>query len=111
MSTDRELLELAAKAAGYEFDSTEPFEIAVVTGGIKNYFEWNPLHNDGDALRLSVALGLNVFHTNQCAYALESDSDTLAEQKESYLDAGGPIQATRRVITRAAAEIGRFLTT
>ena len=53
--TDRELLEAAAKAAGMnhlwvdEIDSVSP--------------EWNPLEDDGDAMRLAVGLNLAVTHT------------------------------------------------
>ena len=64
MSTDRELLELAAKAAGMEgmryaspymgmvkmIDPSRPNE----TGSIGP--DWNPLTDDGDALRLLAAL-------------------------------------------------------
>ena len=54
--TDTELLELAAKAAGYSFDgyvlrnNNTEFE----------YSGWNPLEDDGDAFRLAVSLGLTV---------------------------------------------------
>jgi len=49
MSTDRELLELAAKAACYA--------LAEVPSGYGSFLckggaEWNPLTDDGDALRL-----------------------------------------------------------
>ena len=57
--TDRELLEKAAKAAGIEWygiagDDTSDclyFDI-----GPDDVVEWNPLTNDGDALRLAVRL-------------------------------------------------------
>jgi hypothetical protein len=56
MSTDRELLELAAKAAGIELA-----DIDSMGGLIANTREdgprqatWNPLTDDGDALRLAV---------------------------------------------------------
>src|SRR5690554_4053699 len=64
----RELLELAAKAAGYE-------PVCVATGGyliVKHpgggpesslSFAWNPLENDGDALRLANQLKFCVCHT------------------------------------------------
>ena len=46
--TDRELLEAAAKAAGYvHYHPGDGF-----------YQTWNPLTDDGDALRLAVKLGL-----------------------------------------------------
>lgn len=49
--TDRELLELAAKAAGIEYE-TDGF----IKGTNRNKF--NPLTDDGDALRLAVKFRL-----------------------------------------------------
>ena len=54
--TDRELLELAAKASG---------ELTASWCGNDAYFDgvlsrWNPLEDDGDALRLAVKLELDV---------------------------------------------------
>lgn len=62
MSADRELLELAAKAAGLEVQlyEREPHE---EWGAYRSCLmhegrEWNPLTDDGDALRLAVILRL-----------------------------------------------------
>ena len=57
MMTDRELLELAAKAAGLEG------EWKTTVGGwpcliLPGHHAWQPLHDDGDALRLAVQLEL-----------------------------------------------------
>ncbi|MDE3022285.1 MAG: hypothetical protein KGI54_10530 [Pseudomonadota bacterium] len=58
--TDKELLELAAKAAGYSIHSDAWARIYSDEG--KTLFmgnhgpAWNPLTDDGDALRLEVAL-------------------------------------------------------
>lgn len=95
--TDRELLELAAKAAGIDADDID--------------YEWNPLTDDGDALRLAVKLGLAIRVLEKCVY-VESDPETLLGQSsvselEMYKD--DPYAATRRAITRAAAEIGKGL--
>ena len=50
MKTDRELLEMAAKAAGVE----------LVTPTMIGHDLWNPLDDDGDALRLAHALGMQL---------------------------------------------------
>lgn len=53
---DRELLELAAKAAGIE---TRPQYASMENGyglNVKPGYYWNPLTDDGDALRLAVKL-------------------------------------------------------
>ena len=93
--TDRELLELAAKAAGLE----------VVTPTMLKYGQWNPLTDDGDALRLAVKLRMNVFHAGIRVFALDEEGD-IEEAEGHELD---PYAATRRAIVRAAAEIGKAM--
>ena len=98
--TDKELLELAAKAAGYtitenSFDvNGEPWfwcdELAE---------NWNPLTNDGDALRLAVKLGIDIGEALGWYYNNDEDDEY---QKDPYA-------TTRRAIVRAAAEIGEAL--
>lgn len=86
--TDRELLELAAKAiGGVAFESLGGWALAKSSMSKL----WNPLEDDGDALRLAVKLGDDIqVMKNKAIY---SDSELCA--------------ATRRAIVRAAAEIGR----
>ena len=87
----KELLELAAKAAGIECE----FMAGKFWSQLK---EWNPLTDDGDALRLAVKLGLGI---EFLMGVVEVDS-VYHEAYESDRYA-----ATRRCIVRAAAEIGR----
>jgi len=62
--TDRELLELAAKAAGITLGSDSPWFTYSDKDGFEWWNEdarsttrkWNPLGDDGDALRLAVKL-------------------------------------------------------
>lgn len=95
--TDRELLELAAKAAGIEltWDCEDRFgePWTVINGVVCAY--WNPLEDDGDALRLAVELNIlkNAYLESWIAHEVGKGLDWYA--------------ATRRAITRAAAEIGR----
>jgi hypothetical protein len=96
--TDKELLELAAKAAGLE----------VVTPTMLKYGQWNPLTDDGDALRLAVKLDMSVdvdFYESS-SYAYASDSPRVWAV-EVWRD--DKCAATRRAITRAAAEIGKTM--
>ncbi|WP_419342745.1 hypothetical protein ACM1PE_06740 [Achromobacter sp. PD1] len=59
MQSDRELLELAAKAAGMKLDFTAGGKIVWdVTGDIHRI--WNPLTDDGDNRRLQVKLRLGL---------------------------------------------------
>lgn len=123
MSTsDRELLELAAKAAGLVFDDGRSLDprhyMARPIGSVSHddWRPWNPLYRDGDALRLAVKLGIKV--TPYPIYespkhsvladrlSLSSPCGAVGPQViEIYRD--DPLSATRRAIVRAAAEIGK----
>lgn len=102
MRTDRELLELAAKAAGYR-----EFQYCEASGGLQAIYVddddvgfWNPLSDDGDALRLAVARWIEIRVFNGKAHAGKQDVFWCTE------DCGiDPCAATRRAIVRAAAEI------
>lgn len=115
--SDCELLKAAAKAAGLTYDPgvmVKTGHMLVVGGNTERPFFWNPLADDGDALRLAVRKRFHV-----CIFAAsyvegintpgfvevwrERDSDPLHTEyvKDSDYEA-----ATRRAIVRAAAEIG-----
>lgn len=97
---DRELLELAARVAGHQIDPIDAMHEP------DDWACWNPLTDDGDALRLAVQLRLDVFffegfrevHSSHCMIG-ES------ENWERYGD--DPHAATRRAIVRAAAEMAK----
>ena len=99
---DRELLELAAKAAGVALMRSRlndpAFRDMLVRDSVRNPAQlagsWNPLTDDGDALRLAVKLELWQAVCEGYQH-LDSDRDLFA--------------ATRRAIVRAAAEIGRAM--
>ncbi len=111
--TDRELLEAAAKAAGIDaewhndddadFDAAHEGMFLKGARSPNNSKYWNPLTDGGDALRLAVKLRHFRVGLGECigrgAYShiamLESGPD--------------PDAATRRAITRAAAEVGRTM--
>lgn len=92
----RELLIWAAKAAGIEGEFKDH-------GGVLWLFRdgfgspWNPLIDDGDALRLAVKLHL--------LYGI--NTDILNHYLALELPSDDPLDASRRAIVRAAAEIGR----
>lgn len=100
--TDRELLELAAKAAGMEIIL---WDFGFVPHLRYKYdhqsFAWNPLNNNGDALLLAVECRISIEfdHIGDAVLAGESS-------REKYVDSNYCIStATRRAITRAAAAI------
>ena len=105
--TNRELLELAAKACG-ELTESWYGDTAYFSGVLRR---WNPLEDDGDAFRLAVKLKISVSQdidldgngrvVVSCVF-----SDTLYGDFEYFNN--DPYKATRRAIVRAAAEIGRL---
>jgi len=103
--TDRELLELAAKAAGVELldwrDSWSDYSGPAWRTVDREL--WNPLNIEtGDALRLAVKLGmsLRVVHGMAGWTDVEGITQPHAQDAEA---------ATCRAIVRAAAEIGRAM--
>ena len=117
---DRELLELAAKAAGLTIVGSIPSILhdddwLETTDNGPDMF-WNPLQNDGDALRLAVTLRIDVYTLPINAEAVtvtakrRMRSDLLRQPNPTSSTeelARDPYAATRRAIVRAAAEIGR----
>ncbi len=119
--SDREMLELAAKAAGYGFIRWETDEDGIDLA-VVNHGYWQPLYLntstncDGDALRLAVRLGL---HARQFPILDDGFDAPLGMVEVWRVDGGDPLHveflrsgddrlvATRRAIVRAAAEIGR----
>ena len=99
--TDQELLTMAAKAAGY---------VALTNGQAYSpevgNFDWNPLTDDGDALRLAVKLGIElVFTKNKIGAGRRSLLTYPWVNEDRNVD--DPYAATRRAIVRAAAAIGK----
>lgn len=106
---DRELLELAAKAAGIKLHVWG-------TPGSENFADmdakphgalWNPLTTDGDALRLAVKLKLHLGLESHTVSAWQSDK--FGNFQTEVLSHRGDEAATRRAIVRAAAEIGKAM--
>lgn len=85
---DRELLEAAAKAAGMQRLSVH----------------WNPLEDDGDALRLEITLKLSVLWDSAQSRWIVTRAGL-----PGYL-AADPDRKRASVCAAAAAEIGRSMT-
>lgn len=103
--TDRELLELAAKAAGIEVRCGTGWESDYLyrdlprpNSPLTASVRWNPLDDDGDALRLAHMVPMIV--TPGTARLLDGRLFG-ADTKD--------IAATRRAIVGAAAEFGRAM--
>ena len=95
----RELLELATKAAELRFGTKDRDKWIGV--------DWNPLTDDGDALRLAAHLGIDVLQRcvgGRCSIAIAPGGEPA---EEFLIDHGGDrLPATRLAIVRAAAAIG-----
>lgn len=114
---DHELLILAAKAAGMDVQRSrldDPInkDFLMNGNGVRNEgqrsFPWNPLADDGDALRLAAQLSMSV--------------EISAHEETTYAYAGvqprvygfenwrgDKKKATRRAIVLAASEIGKAM--
>ena len=96
---DNKLIELAARAVGpkvvRKVECSGGFELVELSCGLR----WNPLEDDGAALRLAVRLGLfdgpKFFHFRSLERFAGQDADDYT--------------ANRRAIVRAAAEVGKSM--
>jgi len=101
ITSHRELLELAAAAVGikYEgFDEDRGCDIWWLPD-LSRFDSWNPLEDDGDALRLAVKLKINLKFTDTATYAMQSGP--------RIGTADGSLERCHRLaIVRTAATIG-----
>ncbi|HDQ4493720.1 TPA: hypothetical protein P9F33_001797 [Pseudomonas aeruginosa] len=109
---DRTLLELAARAAGikarwFKVNQWRRLDGCRLHIGQKNVFgthhrkPWNPLTDDGDALRLAVDAG--ILDGNAFSVWLNYRNGAMA------LEGLGAREATRLAFVRVAAEIGKSM--
>lgn len=112
---DRELLELAAKAAGVSHvdysgvDYDGSLGLIMVDSNGRHVAAWSPLEDDGDAFRLAIKLGICIQFISECdtAQAYQERAET-AEPYNIHISAMGNIEL-RRIIVQAAAEIGKAM--
>jgi hypothetical protein len=106
MMTDRELLELSAKALGLTCIKGAGGEF-LLGPNIQGWIKWNPLEDDGDALRLAVDARIKIGHSGNealaCGELFNKDfCVSFTPEAEKY-------SALRRSIVNVAAEIGRSM--
>ena len=112
--TDKEMLEYAARAAGIDIE----WQPCGWAHDNNTGCEWNPLTDDGDALRLAVKLRL---HARQFPILDDGFDSPLGMVEVWRVDDDDPLHveflrsgenrlaATRRAIVRAAAEMGKIV--
>lgn len=108
---DRELLGLAAKAAGIEgfYDPPvgEDYAGGIVGEGYeRGVWAWNPLVDDGCALRLMSDLCLVTQVRPNAVFVTDIDGKQLG-YRQIKRSVYAPYAATRRAIVLAAAELGK----
>ncbi len=122
-NTDRELLELAAKAFwGDQIDDVclvrwlDADEAIGYTYGENQDHNgqdvelvWNPLDDDGDALRLSCCLEIDLAYRVVSQIRVEALAPGGPRIVEVYDQSNGRSAATRRAIVRVAAAIGKAM--
>lgn len=104
MTTERELLELAAKAEGRQLK----YMTQILADGSREEFIacWNPGKNSAHGAELEAALGLDVEWKPDAVHVCGG----MGGAYEYYADHGDNKQAARRWATlRAAAEVGRSM--
>jgi len=104
--TDRELLELAAKAAGVEIEWIDSY-----TAVLENGMEWNPRTDDGDSRRLATRLHLVVasMRGDHERPAFSTCYHFNGPECSSEPHGDDPDGATRLAVLRTAAAIGKAL--
>lgn len=110
---DKELLKLAAKAAGLEFSDGRALDpthyIARDIGSTSHDWDgWNPLIRDRDAFRLAVKLGLvlNLSPREDCRGQTVVTYHGVCKVEEPCYE--GRDVAARRAIVRVAAELAKL---
>lgn len=125
---NEELLKLAAKSidlnGNYFKDEVDNEEECYISEGIYCVDEndcgytWNPLTDDGDALRLAIKLHIDISSYKESGNVYANSKHSLGIDSygyHSYQDhrliteplGEDPMASTRRAIVRAAAEIGK----
>lgn len=103
--TDRELLERAAKAIGWdvEYWAQEDYPVCIQD---ETKCGFNPLKFDSDALRIAVKLRINIEHGQYSVRAwTDDDAPVMVDETVFTPDESQRQFAMREAITRAAAAI------
>lgn len=107
--TDQELLTYAAKAAGISKDRINPLRPSTNIGLDDYKKPWNPLENDADAFQLMVKLNIEI-EFSDCEVAATFYNKKRIDDRfliEFFTSEDEKLKASKRIVTRAAAEIGK----
>jgi hypothetical protein len=109
-TTDRELIENAANAAGLRVQHFHEDAGLYIVDPIEGGSYWNPLRDDGEALRLAAQLRISVGYdghaVGEWVFAQEPEKpDTVSVRQYVRVSGGDFAAAYRRAIVLAAAEM------
>ncbi len=108
---DKELLEMAARALGMPSLSDANGIYGAWVGEAETGHWWNPLEDDGDALRMAVSLDIHVKRYAGATTAQVLCSNESTTEHDHWAQNGNdPMMSTRRAIVICAAEIGKSMT-
>ena len=108
MTTEREQLELAAKACWIEIDHwrRDMPMVNICEYDASEYQAWNPLHDDGDCARMEAQLSVCVEWSEAWVISWHGN----VQQTVLFSTHNGDKNAARRAASVAvAAEIGRLM--
>ena len=108
--TEREMLELAAKAAGIKGKWSYRGSCIVIEGLGVSWKHWRPSVDSGDALELAGALNINLdicYEESIDAWVFDRDTQEIIVHIDEQV-AGDKMAAIRLAITKAAAELGKL---
>jgi len=112
-----ELLKLAAKAVGYRICTIQHDKLVIYADNGRT-FHWNPLNDDGDALRLRNRIGAVIYDdgnsvTVLCDNTMLPRVEVQIEYKRDLPDGSASQEsvdeATRLAITTAGAEVAKLM--
>jgi hypothetical protein len=102
--TDKKLLELAAKAAGVTRQCWDYDWVRGLGHMVTRNMMWNPLVNDGEALRLAIETGITIDAPKDWGFVYAGGQGSFSEPIGD-----DKMAAVRRAIVRAAADIGKAM--
>lgn len=110
---DRELLEMSAKACGIEIATWSNCQAGgfQTQEGARGKF-WNPLDDDGDAMRIAVKLHMSVdMFVGGCEVGYDdmNGGQGYLTQDDGTSGDMSDYEVVRRAIVRASAEMGRSM--
>lgn len=110
---DRELLEMSAKACGIEISTWSNCQVGgfQTQDGARGKF-WNPLDDDGEAMRIAVKLHMSVYmFVGGCEVGYDdmNGGQGYLTQDDGQSGDMSDYEVVRRAIVRAAAEMGRSM--